>query len=309
MRISFLRMRSRPSVPPTLAGAPPDPGGGRFSGMSARLPSVARIASAVRAGELSPLERRWRPRWPGSPRTIRAQRVRHRPGGAGSRAGAPARRGDRARAAPRRAARRQGPDRCRGGSDDRGLADPGRQRRPGERDGREAARGRRCGDRRQAQHARVRVRRAHDEPALRPVPEPLGHRTRLWGLERRQRRGRRRGPRCRRARVGHGRLGPNPRRVLRNQRHSPFHRARPLPRGGAALLELRRRRPDGTHDRGLRAPAPGDRRARPGRSLERPCPARTRCGVARRGSPRAPGRGRVRLLLRRRRSPGRGRGR
>ena len=42
------------------------------------------------------------------------------------------------------------------------------------------ARGRR-GDRREAEHARVRVRRAHEQPALRPGPQPLGPRAHTGG--------------------------------------------------------------------------------------------------------------------------------
>ena len=103
-------------------------------------------------------------------------------------------------------------------------------------------------DRREAEHPRVRLRRAHEQPALRPGAQPVESRPRVRRLERGQRRCRRRRPRRRLPRHGHCRLRAHSRRVLRRD-------------GDAAELGPRlhaRRRTDGLvarHGRPARAQA------------------------------------------------------
>ena len=75
----------------------------------------------------------------------------------------------------RLARRRQGRDRRGGHADDGGVEDP-RPRARARRRVRRSPPGGRSGRRREAEHARVRVRRAHEQPALRPGAQPLGSR-------------------------------------------------------------------------------------------------------------------------------------
>ena len=229
----------------------------RRDAVGARGGDPARRALAARGGA-------------GRARADRARRrclqlVHHgaRGGGARGGRGAPGPHG----AAARRPDRRQGRDRRRGNADDRRVEGARGQRGDGRRDGRRASPA--CGRnrRRQAQHARVRLGRLHDERGVRARPQPVGHRPDLRRVERRQRRRRRRGPRPRRARHRHRRLRPHPRRAVRRHRHPADDRSRAEPRRDPRLLDVRHGRPARTHGGGLCAPPRRDRRARPDRPV------------------------------------------
>ena len=155
----------------------------------------------------------------------------------------------------------EGRDRRRGHADDGGLEGAGGQRPGDGRDCRAAPAPRGRDRRRQAQHARVRLRRLDDERRLRRCPQPVGHRADLRRLERRERRGRRGRPRAGRARDRHRGLDPHPRGVLRRHGDPADDGPRPEPRRHSGVVDVRHRRPARAHGGGLRAPARRDRRA------------------------------------------------
>ena len=233
--------------------------------------SLAALVERLRTGELSPREavEHYLAR-------IEARRelnayisVRGR-GGPGRGGGAPGVIGA-AGAALGSAGRGQGRDRRGRDTDDGGVGDPPRERGDAGRRGRRAAEGGGRDHSRQAEPARVRLRRPDHEPALRPGAEPVVDGPDLRRVERRERGGRGRRARGRHARHRHRRLDPHPGCVLRRHRPPAVDRAR-LERGRRACrVVVRRRRPDRAQRRGLRPAARGDRRLprRAGRRLRR----------------------------------------
>ena len=117
-----------------------------------------------------------------------------------------------------------------------------------------------CGrdHRRQGEHPRVRLRRAHDQPALRPRAQSVESRACLRRLER----GQRRRSRCRLgrrvARHGHGRFRAHSRRLLRRDGHAANLGPRPDERRPPDRLVARHRRPARVERRRVRAAARDD---------------------------------------------------
>ena len=171
----------------------------------------------------------------------------------------------------------EGRDRRRGHADDRRLEGARRQRRDGRRHRRRAAAPGGRDRRRQAQHARVRLRRLDDERRVRPGAQPVGHRADLRRLERWERGGRRRGARPRRARNRHGRLDPDSRRVLRRHGHPAHDRPRAEPRrrspsrGRTTPSDRSRARPRTARSSSTRSPAPTPTTPRRPPSTAEPC--------------------------------------
>ena len=156
--------------------------------------------------------------------------------------------------------------------------------------------------RRQGAAARVRLRRHHEQPALRPLPQPLGPRARARRLQRRLRRRRRRRPVPGRAGHRHRRLGAHPGRPERRQRPAPDLRLGQQPRRLPDQRLAGHRRADRPVDRGRRARVRRHRRLRPPRPVGDRAPARRSAGRARRRRPRAADRAADDVLLRRRRA-------
>ena len=154
------------------------------------------------------------------------------------------------------------------GAHDRGLEDPRRQRaRARRRRGRAPARGR-ARAARQDEPARVRLRHHDGQPALRPLPQPLGpgaqsRAARAAAAARRSRRG------CAPVSLGTDTGGSIriPAARLRRGRAQAHARAREPARRDAAGVVVRHRRADGAHGRGPGAAAERHRRARPGRRV------------------------------------------
>ena len=174
----------------------------------------------------------------------------------------------------RLADRGQGRDRRRGHADDGGVEDPPPRARARRRVRRAAPRGR-CRGGREAEHPRVRVRRAHEQPALRPGTQPLGSRADDRRFERRQRSGRRRRARRRRARHRHGRVDPDPGRLLRGHRPPADRGARSDRWRRPGRMDPRRGRAAGANRRGVSAGA-GDHGRSPARAGGRGPPGRHR---------------------------------
>ena len=151
-----------------------------------------------------------------------------------------------ARPATRRPGLDQGHDPDEGGADDLRLEAQQGFRAGRERSRRRATRGRRCYQRGQDEHTRVRLAGRHPEPALWAYAQSVEPPANAGRLERWRKRRRRGGNGTSRAGYRRRRLGPHPRRAVRLLRDQGQLRARSrLPR--EPRLEPLARGPDDPH--------------------------------------------------------------